>query len=278
MLAPGSPIMTQRLFVAIGSSHLFGLIDRYIAPVSSAKYRSVWSTGVPFREPIELAAPQGWHGEHVLYNTPVAGPPPVLKKQVLYIPEALTSVFGHIDPGVDCIFSLLRGQEFAVAALVDDPSHADFLDDGGQIEPGRRWMSRADALGWVRQIAEPLWTTHLALRQQFPRARIVHVPAPPPVESHDHIMANPEAFGPLFAQHGIKPFGMRRRIYRLMYGDLNQRLAQMGILSLEPPPAALTEGGGLRAEFARGCLHGNEAYAELLAQQIREVLAHVPPL
>ncbi|WP_457442168.1 hypothetical protein [Roseateles sp. P5_E4] len=270
--------MTPRLFVAIGSSHLFGLIDRYIEPVSSAKYRSVWSTGVPFREPIELDAPPGWRGEHVLYNTPVAGPPPMLKEGVLYIPDVLTGVLGHIPQEAEVIFSLLRGQEFAIAALVDDPSHGDFLGDDGRMEPGRRWMSRTDALAWVRQIAEPLWTTHLALRQQFPRARIVHVPAPPPVESHEHIAANPEAFGQLFAVHGIKPFTMRQRIYRLMYGDLNQRLAQMGILSLAPPVGALTGNGGLKAEFARGCLHGNELYAELLAQQIREVLADVPPL
>ena len=274
----GASIMTPRLFVAIGSSHLFGLIDRYIEPVSSAKYRSVWSTGVPFREPIELDAPAGWRGEHVLYNTPVAGPPPLLKDGVLYIPDVLSGVLGHIPAEADVIFSLLRGQEFAIAALVDDPSHADFLGDDDQMEAGRRWMSRADALDWVRQIAEPLWTTHLALRQQFPLARIVHVPAPPPVESHEHILANPEAFGALFAVYGIKPFAMRQRIYRLMYADLNQRLAQVGVLSLAPPAGALTPNGGLKAEFARGCLHGNELYAEQLAQQIREVLAHVPSL
>jgi hypothetical protein len=37
----------------------------------------------------------------------------------------------------------------------------------------------------------------------------------------------------------------------------------------------LAPAGGLRSDHARGCLHGNQRYAEGLAAQIREVLAHV---
>lgn len=264
----------MRNFAAIGSSHLFGLLQQYVAPMESGRFQSVWDTGQPFVAELPLDVP-GWHGDFVLYNTPVAGPVPMLKDRVLYIPPQLTGVLAHIPASPDVIFSLLRGQEFAVSQLVDDPAHADFIGDDGGFEPGRRWMSREDALAWVREIAQPLLTTHLALRQQFPQARIVHLPAPPPIEDEAHIRAHAEGFGPLFEAHGVKPFAMRLRVYRLMYAELNRQLAEHGILSLAPPPESLTPAGGLRADCARGCLHGNTRYAQGLATQIREVLAHV---
>jgi hypothetical protein len=191
---------------------------------------------------------------------------------VLFIPPQLTAVFGAIPADVEVIFSVLRGQEFAISQLVDDPSHADFIDDAGGFEPGRRWMSRADAEAWAADVARPLLTTHLALRQQFRAAQVVHLPAPPPIEDEAHIRAHAEGFGPLFAQHGVKPFAMRQRFYRLMYAGLNRQLAAHGIRSLPPPPGSLTPAGGLKAEHARGCLHGNTWYAQGLAEQIQEVL------
>ncbi|MGQ3055129.1 MAG: hypothetical protein ACT6S0_25345 [Roseateles sp.] len=270
-----------RRFAAIGSSHLFGLLQQYVAPMESGRFQSVWDTGRPFVAELPLGVP-GWQGDFVLYNTPVAGPPPLLKDGVLYIPPELTGVLGHIPAGTEVVFSLLRGQEFAVSQLVDDPTHADFIGEedisGGAFEPGRRWMSREDALAWVRGIAEPLLTTHLALRQQFPQARIVHVPAPPPLQDEAHILANAEGFGPLFAAHGVKPFAMRLRVYRLMYAELARQLAGHGIASLAPPAEALTPAGGLKAECARGCLHGNHLYAQGLAAQMTEVLTHVASL
>jgi hypothetical protein len=268
-----------RRFAVIGSSHLFGLIQQYVGPVDSGAYQFVWDTGTPAVAELPLGV-EGWRGDFVLYNTPAGGPPPLLQGDVLFIPPQLTPILGAIPADAEVIFSLMRGQEFAISQLVDDPTHADFIaeDDvsGGSFEPGRRWMSRADAQAWAAEVAQPLLTTHLALRQQFPRARLVHLPAPPPIEDEAHIRANAEGFGPLFAQHGVKPFGMRQRFYRLMYAGLNRQLAAHGILSLGAPPGSLTPAGGLRAEHARGCLHGNAWYAQGLAQQIREVLDHAP--
>ena len=266
-----APSPATRRYAVIGSSHLFGLIQHFVEPMETGRFQSVWDTGTPAVAELPLGTP-GWRGDLVLYNTPVGGPPPVLQERVLYIPPQLTAVLGHVPAGVDVVFSLMRGQEFAVSQLVDDPTHADFVDEDGGFEPGRCWMSRADALAWAREIAQPLLTTHLALRQQFPRARIVHLPAPPPIEDEAHILANAEGFAPLFAQHGVKPFTMRLRVYRLMYAELNRQLAEHGIVSLAPPPGSLTAAGGLKADHARGCLHGNTLYAQGLAAQIREVL------
>jgi hypothetical protein len=263
----------MRRFAVIGSSHLFGLIQRHVGPVDSGAYQFVWDTGRPAVAELPLGA-EGWRGDFVLYNTPAGGPPPLLQGQVLFIPPQLTAILAAIPAEAEVIFSLMRGQEFAVSQLVDDPTHADFIGDDGGFEAGRRWMSRADARAWVAEVARPLLTTHLALRQQFPRARLVHLQAPPPIEDEAHIRAHAEGFGPLFAQHGVKPFAMRLRFYRLMYEELNRQLAAHGILSLAPPPDSLTPAGGLKAAHARGCLHGNECYAQGLSTQIREVLAH----
>jgi hypothetical protein len=268
---------TARRFAVIGSSHLFGLIQQYVGPVDSGAYQFVWDTGTPAVAELPLGA-EGWRGDFVLYNTPAGGPPPMLRERVLYVPAQLTAILGAVSAEAEVVFSLMRGQEFAISQLVDDPSHADFRGGDGGFEPGRRWMSRADALAWACDVARPLLTTHLALRQQFPRARIVHLPAPPPIEDEAHIRAHAEGFGPLFAQYGVKPFAMRLRFYQLMYGELNRQLAEHGIASLPAPPGSLTPAGGLKADHARGCLHGNQLYAQGLAAQIREVLAHVASL
>lgn len=265
-----------RTFAAIGSSHLFGLIQQFVGPMLPGQYQHVWDTGVPATGPLDLGDLPGWTGRFVLYNTPAGGPPPQLKDGVLYMPPQLGSILASIDPGVDCIFSLMRGQEFAMASLVDDPSHADFNLGASLCEPGRQWVSLDDATAWVRQIAAPLLGTHLALKHHFPKARIVHVPAPPPVESEAHIRANAESFGPLFERHGVKPFAMRDRLYGLMYAELNRTLAGYGIESLPLPAAALTPAGGLKAEFARGCLHGNEQYAREMALDMKRSLADAP--
>ena len=87
---------------------------------------------------------------------------------MLYIPPQLTAILGAIPADMEVIFSVMRGQEFAISQLVDDPTHADFIGDDGGFEPGRRWMSRADAQVWAAEVAQPLLTTHLALRQHFP--------------------------------------------------------------------------------------------------------------
>lgn len=271
--------METKRFAVIGSSHLISLIKQYGGHLhDSEEYQPVWSAAnKPAVRELPLGI-EGWKGNFILYNTMTSGPPPTLQGNTLFIPPQLTAVLDHIPKETQVVFSLMRGHEFAVNALVDNPSHADFMDEDGGFEQGRRWMSREDAQAWVHEIAHPLLTTNLALQLHLPQARIVHFAAPPPVEDEAHILSNPEGFGPLFERYGIKPFPMRLRLYRLMYAELERQLAQYGILSYPPPEDALTPAGGLKAEFAFGCLHGNPLYAQGLAAQIREVLTHVPPL
>lgn len=268
----------MKRFAVIGSSHLYGIIHSYVGPLRDLreKYSVAWETGVPATGPLDFGGLPGWSGQFVAYNTPAAGTPPFLKDGVLYMPAELTRVLSSIAPDTDCIFSLMRGHEYAMSGLVDDPSHPDFNDGATLCEAGRQWVSLEDATTWVRQIASPLFGTHLALRQHFPKARIVHVPAPPPIESQAHIENNVESFGPLFARHGIKPYPVRKRLYQLMYRTLERDLAPYGIESLPVPTEALTPNGGLRADWARGCLHGNEHYGAALGQQMKRSLGHAP--
>lgn len=265
-------------YTLIGSSHLFGIMDRFVGALPDNGFQRAWATGIPATGLVDLGGCSGWQGEYVLFNTPAAGPPPVFDGKLLHLPEQLGRVLGFASPDTRVIFSLMRGHEYAIASLVDDPAHGDFNDASSACLPGRPWMSLEDATHWVRDFSAPLFATLLALRQHFPKARVVHLVPPPPIESEEHILSNPESFGPLFAQFGIKPFEARLRIYRLMLSDMATRLQAYGVESLLPPSGALTPAGGLHADFARGCLHGNQRYAELLAEQIREVLAHVTPL
>ena len=175
-------------------------------------------------------------------------------------------MFSHVPAEAEVHFSLLRGHEFAVASQVDDPGHADFIGDDASFKPGWRWQSRVDAQSAQDCRAAAGHAPRYA--STGPAARLMHITAPPPIEDEAHIRANAEGFGPLFEQHDIKPFPMRQPTHQLMYSELSNELAQHGVLCLPVPANPLKSSGGLRAEMALGCLHGNQGYAELLALQI----------
>lgn len=268
--------MSRRKFSIIGSSHIISLLKIYGAyNDDDAVYKNVWNQNKSVVVQNLPISPKKWDGYGILYNTMIAADAPILREGTLYIQPELTEVFKNIPEDSEIIFSLLRGQEYAISALVDNPSHADFIGGDGSFEEGRQWMSRDDAKIWVGGIAESILTTNLALKLQFPNAKIIHFQAPPPIEDEEYIYKNPEGFGELFKKYGVKPFSMRLNIYNLMYQELEKKLEKYGIVNIPAPSIALTPSGGMKADFASGCLHGNEQYAKGLVLQIQQVLNHV---
>lgn len=174
-----------------------------------------------------------------------------------------------VDDDATDIVVMLRGNEFAMEALVDSDPRWDFPYRDFPALMGRQFVAKSDALAHFAGVTNALLASCLVYRKAFPQARIYHVPAPPPIESEAHILANPEIFGALFSRHGIRPFPLRKKIYDAMYDGLSGRLREHGVATIPTPPECLTAAGGLRAEHAHGCLHGNDRYGRALIATLR---------
>jgi hypothetical protein len=181
-----------------------------------------------------------------------------------------------IDSDATTLVLMLRGNEFAFASLVDAPPRWDFSYGASEAWPERQYIRTRDAVAYFEHMMNSLLATGVLFRQTFPSARIYHVAAPAPIESQEHILANPEVFASLFSEHGVRSFALRRKIYDVMYQPLAEKLAGLGIETIFTPNEALTESGGLRVEYAHGCLHGNAQYGRVLMAEFKRKGVYAP--
>lgn len=165
-----------------------------------------------------------------------------------------------INKDAKIILIMLRGNEFAFESLVETTTPWDFNYGGIPAIEGRQLVKKNDALSHFKKATNALIATCILYKISFPNAAVYHIVAPPPIESDKHIIENPEGFSLLFEKFGLRPFSVRKKIYSAMYENLSAELHRYGVETLEAPADALTESGGLRSDFASGCLHGNKNY------------------
>jgi hypothetical protein len=182
----------------------------------------------------------------------------------------------RINEDASTIIVMLRGNEFAFESLVETTIPWDFSSDGNPASKGRQLLKKSDVLNHLEKVTNPLLATCILYRMSFPKATIHHVVAPPPIESESHILENPEGFGPLFFKFGLRPFEIRKKIYSAMYDTLSNNLLRYGVNTWQAPTESLTESGGLRSDFASGCLHGNHNYGRAILKQLEERKVYAP--
>ena len=170
---------------------------------------------------------------------------------------------------------MLRGNEFAYQSLVDS-DRWDFPYGVEGATKGRQFVNQKDALAYYAKIMNPTLATCLLYKHVLPASTVYYVPAPPPIEDSIHILENPESFGNLFRECGLKPFVLRKKIYDAMHIPLSEQLKQFGIETIFTPAKCVTANGGLRSEFACGCLHGNERYGVALLSALIERGVYAP--
>ena len=108
------------------------------------------------------------------------------------------------------------------------------------------------------------------MRMQLPGKRIIHV-LPPPPSSEQQIRSKPELFAPMM-ELGITPLSIRIKYYLLANRMLREAMHSHGIEMLEAPPESMAPDGSLRDDLSAGATHGNRAYGELVAAQLRALL------
>jgi len=180
-----------------------------------------------------------------------------------------------VDKNASVIVIMLRGNEFAIESLVNYPCY-DFSYKGQLATAGMQLVRESDALEHFNRTINPILASCLIYKSLFPESSIYYVAAPSPIDSEDYIIENPEIFGDLFNTYGVRPFLLRKKIYDAMHDLLSSELSKYGIETIFTPSECLTSRGGLKSDFAHGCLHGNDHYGRALMSKLREMNLYAP--
>lgn len=264
---------TNRKLWLVGNSQLItSIIAAYCSADEIAKCGDDWSNA---RITHGRLSSEGTTFQFLTCNMGVLGDPAFEEDKITYS-DNLKHFINATDTDAEAIFIMLRGNEFGIQSLADTIPRWDFSYRSQLATPGRQLIRQKDILTHFWGVTTPLLATCLLYRYAFPQARVFHVAAPPPIESEEHIVNNPEIFGTILKTYGIRPFALRRKIYAAMYEPLAETMTEHGIKTLFSPDECLTETGGLLEEYAHGCLHGNKKFGEALMKVFLKELKSAP--
>lgn len=188
---------------------------------------------------------------------------------------AFTAALDALRPQQEdsCILSFVDGNSHSALSALQHPTPYDFVLPGHEdwgMQPGFQPLPpeliRRQILPYQLNAIAALALMRIAL----PQARIIHVLPPPPSHAERFLMC-PEAFGDRVSQFGITPTLVRRKYHALANRIMHEETQGFGIELLEPPRACYDTDGTLLTQYVEGATHGNAAYGELLAEQIRNL-------
>lgn len=172
-----------------------------------------------------------------------------------------------------CIISFVDGNAHSSLSVLQHPEPYDFVLPGHEdwgMQPGFRPLPPALIRRHILPYQQNAIAALALMRIALPQARIIHVLPPPP--SHgERFLTSPEAFGERITQFGVTPVLVRRKYHALANRIMREETHGLGIELLEPPPACFDTDGTLLQQYVDGATHGNAAYGELVAQQIRNL-------
>ncbi|MCA1937693.1 MAG: hypothetical protein LDL29_03380 [Dechloromonas sp.] len=264
---------TDRKYWLVGNSQLItSIIPAYCSAEELEQCSDDWSNA---RVTQGRLSAEGTTFQYLACNMGVLGDPAFEEDKITYS-DNLKHFINATDADAEAIFIMLRGNEFAIQSLADTNPRWDFSYESQLAVPGRQFIRQKDIFTHFWRVTTPLLATCLLYRYAFPKARVFHVAAPPPIESEEHILNNPEIFGSILKTYGIRPFALRQKIYAAMYEPLAKEMNVHGIKTLFSPDECLTQSGGLLKEYAHGCLHGNKKYGEALMKIFLKELESAP--
>jgi hypothetical protein len=174
----------------------------------------------------------------------------------------------------DVLVSYLHGNGHAALSIIQHPKPFDFVLPGHEdmgMQPGFQPVPHEVIRSHIMPFQISTIGTLSYMRVMLPKMRIVHL-LPPPPSSEEQIRNKPELFGDAMAATGVTPLSIRRKYYLLANRILREQLNGLAIDLLEAPPESMAADGSLRDELSAGATHGNAAYGELVAAQLRAFL------
>jgi len=205
----------------------------------------------------------------LLRNLPGSGPQAARQAARRAIGEVLAAANPRL------IVTILFGNTHNLWALPRHPRGFDFFLPGTPVAeqlPGTevipyRLLKQALAATVTRQ-SMPLLND---MRKLCPAVPLFLLPPPPPVASEQFLLDNAKTFGARFAECGISPVELRRKMW-LLYRDVLGDLAAAVQATLVPLPDAVFDGGGcLAPHYWSDVTHGNDSYNALMIETIDEL-------
>jgi len=194
--------------------------------------------------------------------------------------EAFLKQITALEPG-DLVISMIGGNQHAVLSTIQHPQPFDFFTPGSTElpEPG---LEIIPYRALVELFATGLRKGDRQMLEAFRNAttaRVVHIIPPPPKADNAFIEQHHER---LFAKEGITHRGVSTPQLRLKFWALQTRVLRsmcrrLGIETIAPPLAALSD-GFLRPEYyASDATHANWRYGERLLRVIEKRFLSVGP-
>lgn len=174
----------------------------------------------------------------------------------------------------DILVSAVGGNQHAVVSTIQHPTPFDFALPG---DPSRLTDENVEMIPFrsmynffVSGVRHRDGESLAALRAAT-KARIIHLPSPPPKADNDFIIRYHDT---QFATRGIavtgvSPPNLRLKFWRLQNQVLGEVCEELGIEMLPVPEEACDADGFLaRDYYAKDATHANEAYGELVLLQL----------
>jgi hypothetical protein len=171
----------------------------------------------------------------------------------------------------DILFSFMHGNEHSILSLVQHAEPYDFFepwDADSTLAAGAQPIPFDAVRRQMEQAINPTVASLAMLRNKLPQLRVMHVMAPPPIESEAHIRSAPEVFRERIEKTGVTPLSIRIKYYRLAQRMLGDSLRAFDVGLLACPEQAIGPSGAIRDAYAYGATHGNEQYGHLVLHQM----------
>ncbi|MFL6734102.1 MAG: hypothetical protein ACJ8EY_05350 [Sphingomicrobium sp.] len=182
----------------------------------------------------------------------------------------------------DVLISVIGGNQYAVFSTIQHPKPFDFELPGDPLPS----VAGDEELIPFRTLYDYFLTAlragdgeTLAHLRRSTRARMLHLLAPPPKRDNDFIQRHHDTH---FAAQGIGHLGvssaeLRMKFWKLQKLAIGEICAELDIETVEPPKEALDADGYLAPHYYAGdATHANEAYGELVLEQLETRFAFAP--
>lgn len=239
----------------------------------------VWSLKKAIMSGVYAPAAEGYSAEVVLCGTREF-PGPLISTGLngsKAINACLIASLSGYQPGeANWLVSAIQGNFYNILAMIaPDPLFDTTVpwQPDLPVEPSAVFLPYDAVFQMMKEHTEEL---ELLLKQLpglgFPN--IIHINAPPPVESEEFILADLREKNAIASDTGqrVTPATIRLKLW-LLQCDLIARLChKIGVHCVHAPADTRDENGFLKREYWKDSVHANEAYSMRILQEVEKVI------
>lgn len=187
----------------------------------------------------------------------------------------LRKVEGDYNRSSTNLISMVQGNYYNILGLVQSPELFDF------IVPGAERLKRLeDALNVPFDIIDENFSRQTRDLEAFLKylggmgyRQVVHVDAPPPIESEDFIINDLSEKGDFnLNADRLSPALLRKKLWLAQRTHIKGICDRQGVTYIGAPESAITQKGFLKREYWKDAVHANEHYSAKLLEALETTL------